>query len=135
MAGFFAPGRGNLSGGGLIGLFAAVGGIVVVALVVAWLVRFRPGSQGSTNLPHEITLGPTRAYTPARTPGGRIAGMSTGSPGGAASESPAGSAPAVPLPPSAFLSAVEDAIGEEVVFLRLRTPSNVFKLEAPRRRS
>ena len=135
MAGFFASGRGHLSGGGLIGLFAAVGGIVVVALLVAWLVRFRPGSQGSIDVPHETAVARGRQDTAAGTLRGGAGRASTGSLLDTPPESPAGSTPAVPLPPSAFLSAVENAIGEEVVFLRLRTPSNVFRLEAPRRGS
>ena len=116
MAGFLAPRWENLSGGRLIGLFTAIGGIVVLALVVAWRVRFRTGGQGSTDALSARTSA-TRDGTPA---GPRTASTS---------ESP----PGVPLPPLAFLAAIEKAVGQEVVFLRLRTTSNVFKLEPPHR--
>ena len=84
-------------------LFAAIGGIVVVALVVAWRVRFR-------SRPYESD----RAIVSEPAPS-------------------AHSLPPVeaPLPPSAFLAAVENALGQPVISLRLRTPSNVFKLEPP----
>ena len=86
------------------GLFFAIGGIVLVAMVLAWRVRFR-------SRPYD----PAGAIVPEEQPSARR---------------PA-AAPEAPLPPSAFLSAVEQALGEPVVSLRLRTPSNIFKLEPP----
>jgi len=179
VAGFFAPGWGNPSGGRLIGLFAAIGVIVVVALVVAWRVRFRSGgrefpdaSSGAElarrkGAPAEpevakpvakpiasgvaMPSGPAAgsaaesppespAESPPKTPAESPPESPAESPRKSAvdsspdspAESPSGSPLAVPLPPSEFLAAVEMAIGQRVLFLRLRTPSNVFKLEAPR---
>ena len=175
MAGFFAPGWGNPSGGRLIGLFAAIGVIVVVALVVAWRVRFRSGGREFPDASSGAELarrkgapaGPEVAKPVASgvaMPSGPAAGSAAESPPktpaesppespaesppespaesppkpavdsspDSPAESPAGSPLAVPLPPSEFLAAVETAIGQQVLFLRLRTPSNVFRLEAPR---
>ena len=143
MAGFFAPGWGNLSGGRLIGLFAAIGVIVVVALVVAWRVRFRSGGREFPDASSGAELarrkgapaGPEVAKPVASgvaMPSGPAAGSAAESPPKTPAESPPESPLAVPLPPSEFLAAVEMAIGQQVLFLRLRTPSNVFKLEAPR---
>ena len=167
MAGLFAPGWGNLSGGRLIGLFAAVGVIVVVALVAAWRVRFRSGgrefpdasSGAELARPKGDPAGPevakplasvvampsgpgagsaaesppeSPAESPPETPAESPPKSAVDSPSDSPAESPTGSPLAVPLPPSEFLAAVETAIGQQVLFLRLRTPSNVFKLEAPR---
>jgi hypothetical protein len=85
-------------------LFAVIGSIVAVAMLLAWRVRFR-------SRPYEAAA-PSVAVPAPGSDGG-------GSPGDA------------PLPPSAFLSAVERALGQRVVSLRLRTPSNVFRLEPP----
>jgi hypothetical protein len=105
MAGHFvAPGKG-LSGGRLAQLFGAIGGIVAVAVILAWFIRFRPVGRGSA-----VSPGPD-SKTAANPE------MVTGA----------------PLPPAAFVAAVESAIGQEVVLLRLRTPSKVFKLEVPGR--
>ena len=102
MAGYVvAPGK-RLSGGRLPQLFGAIGGIVAVAVIAAWLIRFRPVGRSSA------VAGP-EAETAANPE------MATGA----------------PLPPAAFVAAVESAIGQEVVLLRLRTPSKVFKLEVP----
>jgi hypothetical protein len=87
----------------LAALFGVIGGIVGLALLVAWRIRFRPERK-------------------------RIS--YAGDPPQATSVT---AAPVASLPPSEFISAVERAIGQEVVLLRLRTPSNVFKLEAPGR--
>lgn len=86
-------------------LFGALGGIVALAVIAAWLIRFRPVRRRST--------------VPAGSETGAVANpeLLTG----------------VPLPPAAFVSAVERAIGQQVVLLRLRTPSKVFKLEVPGR--
>jgi hypothetical protein len=89
-------------------LLAAICGIVVVAMVLAWRVRFRSRSYE-----------PARAIFPEAEPAARLTA----------------SAPDSPLPPSVFLSAVEQALGQPVVSLRLRTPSNIFRLEPPQPRS
>lgn len=105
MAGYFAGSAERLTGGKLAQLFGAIGGIVVAAVIAAWLIRFRPLGRGS-----EVSARPE--------PGtGANPELVTGA----------------PLPPAAFVSAVELAIGQEVVLLRLRTPSKVFKLEVPGR--
>lgn len=105
MAGYVvAPGE-RLSGGRLAQLFGAVGGIVAVAVIAAWFIRFRPGAPSSA-----VSAGP-EAKTAANPE--MVAGA--------------------PLPPADFVAAVESAIGQDVVLLRLRTPSKVFKLEVPGR--
>lgn len=86
-------------------LFGAIGGIVAVAVIAAWVIRFRPVGGGSA-----VSAG--AEADPAASPE-----LVTGA----------------PLPPAAFVAAVESAIGQEVVLLRLRTPSKVFKLEVPGR--
>ncbi|HUE59808.1 MAG TPA: hypothetical protein VMO88_09525 [Acidimicrobiales bacterium] len=148
-------------------MFAAIGVIVIVALVVAWRVRFRSGGREFPDASSGAELarrkgapaGPEVAKPVASgvaMPSGPAAGSAAESPPktpaesppespaesprksavdsspDSPAESPSGSPLAVPLPPSEFLAAVEMAIGQQVLFLRLRTPSNVFKLEAPR---
>jgi hypothetical protein len=85
-------------------LFGAIGGVVAVAMIAAWRIRFR------------------------RAAGSPAPAKKAGSGNGAA-----GGNPPAPMPPSAFVAAVEEAIGQEVVALRLRTPTDVFKIEVPGR--
>ena len=106
MAEFAASAKESLSGGRLPELFATIGAIVVVAMVLAWRVRFRPRR---LDLERPAVVDPAPLIQHAHP------------------------APEAPLPPSAFLSAVEQALGQPVVSLRLRTPSDVFKLEPPAR--
>ena len=105
MAGYFVVLGKRLSGGKLAQLFGGLGGIVAVAVIAAWLIRFRPVGRASA------VSGGAEAATAANPE------LVTGA----------------PLPPAAFVAAVESAIGQEVVLLRLRTPSKVFKLEVPGR--
>lgn len=88
----------------MAGLFGVIGGTVALALILAWRIRFRMWAGHSID--------------------------QSGIPAESARRSAKDNAP---LPPSEFISAVERALGQDVVFLRLRTPSKVFKLEVPRR--
>jgi hypothetical protein len=88
-------------------LFGAIGGVVVVAMVVAWRVRFRPRPDESAQVASPQVASGARSPSPP---------------------------PEGPLPPSAFLSAVEKALGQPVLSLRLRTSSDVFRVEPQRRR-
>lgn len=108
MAKFAASVKESLSGGRLPELFATIGAIVAVAMALAWRVRFRPGRLDLVG-PAAVDAEPDIQQPQP--------------------------APEAPLPPSAFLSAVEEALGQTVVSLRLRTPSDVFKLEPPARRA
>lgn len=85
-------------------LFGVVGGIVAVSMIAAWRIRFR--SRAERTGPSEPVLEATREPTALSV---------------------------APLPPSDFISAVEGALGQEVVLVRLRTPTKVFKLEVPPR--
>lgn len=88
----------------MAGLFGVIGGTVALALILAWRIRFR--------------LWPRQMVDPSGLP---------------AESAERSSSDDGPLPPSEFISAVERALGQDVVFLRLRTPSKVFKLEVPGR--
>jgi hypothetical protein len=110
-------------------LFALIGGIVVVAMAVAWRVRFHGAPEYTAphgpEVPH-VRRDPHDLNDPHDVPAPAAVAPDANSVEQSAVRPPDG-----PLPPSVFLSAVEKALGQRVLSLRLRTPSNVFKLEPP----
>ena len=88
-------------------LIAAIGGIAAVAVLLALVIRFRPFRR-------DAAVSAVAETANLAEPGSLAVSL---------------------LPPAAFISAVERAIGQEVLLLRLRTPSGVFKVEVPGRSS